>query len=61
MLEWIDRNKSYGYYIQVDQIFIIHPYWSFMNTYDYINGKIWLGSNIFRSKNLIKAESELDS
>ena len=32
-----------------------------MNTYDDINGKIWLGSNIFKSKNLIKDESELDS
>ena len=32
-----------------------------MNIYDYINGKIWLGSNIFKPKNLIKAESELDS
>ena len=33
-----------------------------MNTYDFVNGKIWLGSNIFfKSKYLIKAESELDS
>ena len=32
-----------------------------MNTYDYVIGKIWLGSNIFKSKNMIKAESELDS
>ena len=61
MLEWIDMNKSHGCYIQVDQIFIIRSYWSFMNTYDYVNGKIWLGSNIFKSKYLIKAESELDS
>ena len=54
-------NKTYGRYIQIDQIFIIRPYWSFMNIYDYVNGKIWLGNNILKSKNLIKAESELDS
>ena len=54
-------NKTYGCYIQIDQIFIIRPYWSFMNINDYVNGKIWLGSNIFKLKNLIKVESKLDS
>ena len=33
----------------------------FLNIHDYINGKIWLGSDIFKSKNLIKADSELGS
>ena len=61
MLEWIDMNKSHGCYIQVDQIFIIRLYWSFMNTYAYVNEKIWLGSNIFKSKDLIKVESKLNS
>ena len=32
-----------------------------MNIFDFVNEKIWLGSNIFNSKNLIKAESKLDS
>ena len=36
----------------------------FLNIHDYINGKIRLGSNTFKfkkKKNLIKAESKLDS
>ena len=32
-----------------------------MNIYDYVNRKIWLDSNIYKSKNLIKAESKLNS
>ena len=33
----------------------------FLNIHDYINGKIWLGSDIFKSNNLIKADSKLGS
>ena len=41
--------------------FPLFGHFEVLNIHDYINGKIRLSSSIFKSKNLIKAESVLDS